>query len=227
MTQEFTEPHYKDHDMRGGLKPYAMFSTDAMGRNTLELVYPELRKMDTDTAEGFLEIAKDHIRETMSAMRKASPDTKLDCYLIAPRPGYKLDRITLKGDNARLLEIAHQYGELHMAKEPNYKATQAFKAISNENFIRDVEYLAPNSNVTFAVQIKPQYRHKSQTDVTDMINTGGKSVGVSVEVTRAYDTGISALYINGPLEHVANIATQFGSRCAPNIKGLTEERSLA
>lgn len=227
MTHEYTEPHYKDHETRGGLKLRAMFSTDRMGRNTLELVCPALRGMDADMVEGFLEITKDRINETIRDLRAESPDGRIDCRLIDPKPGYKPDRITLKGDNTYLLHIANKHGDLHMAKEPNYQAPMAFKTIADNEVVRDAESSDPKRDVRFAIQLKQAYRAKGIEELTSMINASGKAHGVTIDELRPYDPKIGALYITGPLEHTAAIATQFGSRCATNIKTLMESRSPA
>ena len=100
MTQEFTAPDYIDHRQRGGLKLRPMFSSKN-GVTMLELVCPELRKLDRETTDGFLDIVRDRMNDTLRDMRRASPDGKIDCHLVAPKPGYKLDRITLKGDRPR------------------------------------------------------------------------------------------------------------------------------
>lgn len=230
MTNEQNEPYYKDHAARGGLKLRAMFSTDAAGRNTLELVCHELRTMDADCAEGFLALASDRINETRKQMRSASPDGKIDCVMVGTKPGHKPDRITLKGDNDLLLEIANKHGDLQMSKEKpaTYAPSEAFKAIADKKLLRDVEHYGPDYRVEFAIQLKPKFHAKSLEAMEALINQNGKPYGVGVNATRPYDPARHALYIDGPLQHVAAIAAEFGSKAAVNINALmSHDRSPA
>lgn len=235
MTLEHTEPHDKNQAPRGGLQLRAMFSTDPVKAcPKLELVCPELRDMDHDTAEGFLEIAKDRIKETLREMRKASPDGTITCYFIQPKPGYKADRITLVGDSQLLLKIAQRHGDLNMGqpkeKEPTYEPSVAFKTIATKELLGEVYRSSPNRHVVVAIEVKPKYHGLTMNQLEDTIATAtkrenGQRLEVYVDGTRPLDPTHHVLYLEGKLKDIDTIAAQFAKCCATNIHHLKEQQA--
>lgn len=111
-----------------------------------------------------------------------------------------------------------------MRKErlPEYKPTLAFQAIADAALLREISGRGPDNRVVFAIKVKPILSGQSLTQVEEAINAAGKANGVIVDGTRPYDTEKRVLYLDGPLQHVADIATQFGSKAGRNIHALLE-----
>lgn len=231
MTDEQTKPHYIDQQVRGGWKLHATFVTDPMGRNTMQLVCPELRGLTPEESGDFLENAVFMIKYIMG-------DQSLDCQLLPTKPGYKRDKIVIVGPNEDLIKIAqgvHAMSEMEAPAAPEWtKANtdarrsmllQSFASKATPQLLRTLGVTDPSAYVSMHIQLKdvrtapdPQ---SSLTAQIDRLDKEGHAVNVHVCTDKPVEPSTGIVKITGPMKDLVRIAMKYGEACGTNYKDLS------